>query len=147
MPTTGIVFLRWQDDPVYLVNQKLQAKLILVALLTANAFVLHRLVFTIICRAEPVPCWSGRNRLLVSASVSFSNSLWLFCAFLGVASIWDSTVGLAFVLTVALACWVALLAVVNAILALASRDRPKPQPDWIDPMKTSLSDFADLRNP
>lgn len=112
MPTTGIVFLRWQDDPVYLVNQKLQAKLILVALLTANAFVLHRVVFPILCRAKPVSCWSGRNRLLVSASVSFSNSFWLFCAFLGVASIWDSTVSLAFVVTVALACWVALLAVV-----------------------------------
>lgn len=141
----SIVFLGWQASPDYLLNPKLQGKLILVALLTVNAVVLHWHVFPVLSRSRPVSRWSTVDWRLVSTSVSFSNSVWFFCAFLGVARIWNGTVSLGFVLTVAAVCWALFFAVVNAMLSIASRDEPKPQPDWIDSMKASLSDFSDLR--
>jgi len=140
-----IVGLGLQANPDYLSNQKLQAKLVLVGLLTLNAVVLHQAVFPILGRSRPVSRWSRRDWLTVSLSVSLSNSIWLFCAFLGIALIWNGTVTLAFVLGVAALAWLLLFLTVNALLKLASRDAPKPQPDWIDSMKASLSDFADLR--
>jgi hypothetical protein len=38
-----------------------------------------------------------------------------------------------------------LVNLINLMLQLASRDEPKTTPDWIDSMKASLSDFAELR--
>lgn len=141
----AIVYLGWQASPDYLLNEKLQAKLVLVALLSANAFVLHRRVFPILQRSRPVSRWSRRDWSTVAASVSLSNSLWFFCAFLGIARVWNGTVSLTFVLTIAAVAWMVVFLLVNLFLSLASRDEPKPKPDWIDSMKASLSDFADLR--
>lgn len=141
-----IVFLGLQANPDYLDNEKLQAKLVLVGLLTLNAVVLHKAVFPILGRSRPVSRWSRPEWFTVSLSVSLSNSIWLFCAFLGVARIWNGTVSVEFVLGVAAVAWLILFLLVNAMLSLASRDEPKPQPDWIDSMKASLSDFADLRS-
>ncbi len=141
----SIVYLGFQASPDYLANPKLQAKLVLVALLTANAFVLHLKVFPILQRSRPVSRWTRGDWTTVAGSVSLSNSLWFFCAFLGIARIWNGTVSLLFVLEVAAAAWLTLFVVVNLMLKLAARDEPKPTPDWIDSMKASLSDFADLR--
>ncbi|WP_372657230.1 hypothetical protein [Hydrogenophaga sp.] len=141
----GIVWLGLQADPAYLDNPKLQAKLVLVLVLTLNAFVLHRLVFPILGRSRTVSRWSTRDWTVVAASVSLSNSIWFFSAFLGVARVWNGTVPLGFVLAVALAGWAVTFMLVNGLLMLASRDEPKGRPDWIDSMKASLSDFADLR--
>ena len=139
-----IVYLGLQADPEYLANQKLQAKLVLVGLLTLNAVVLHKAVFPVLGRSRPVSRWSRKDWLTVSISVSLSNSIWLFCSFLGIARVWNGTVSLGFVLTVAAVGWLVVFLLVNALLKLASRDEPKAQPDWIDSMKASLSDFADL---
>jgi hypothetical protein len=141
-----IVYLGLQSNPEYLDNQKLQAKLVLVGLLTLNAVVLHKAVFPILGRSRTVSRWSGREWFTVSISVSLSNSIWLFCSFLGVARIWNGTVSLGFVFAVAAAAWLVVFLLVNAMLTVASRDEPKAQPDWIDSMKASLSDFADLRS-
>lgn len=140
-----IVFLGLEANPGYLDNEKLQAKLLLVGLLTANAVVLHYAVFPILGRSRPVSAWSLKDWTIVSWSVSLSNSVWLFCSFLGVARVWNGTVSLGFVLSVALAVWLVMFLAVNAMLALASRDAPKSEPDWIDSMKASLSNFANLR--
>lgn len=141
-----IVYLGYQANPEYLANEKLQAKLVLVALLTANAFVLHRRVFPILQRSRPVSRWTRSDWTTLAGSVSLSNSLWFFCAFLGIARIWNGTVSLHFVLGIAAAAWLAVFVMVNLLLKLAARDEPKPKPDWIDSMKASLSDFADLRH-
>lgn len=141
-----IVYLGLQANPEYLDNQKLQAKLVLVGVLTVNAVVLHKAVFSILGRSLPVSQWSRKEWFVVSASVSLSNSAWLFCSFLGIARIWNGTVSLGYVLGIALAVWLVAFVLVNAVLKLASRDAPKPQPDWIDSMKASLSDFSDLRS-
>jgi hypothetical protein len=141
----AIVWMGWQSSPDYLANPKLQAKLVLVAVLTLNAIVLHKMVFPVLSRSRPVSRWSRRDWMVVATSVSLSNSLWFFCAFLGIARPWNGTVSLVFVLAVAVSMWAIVFALVNALLTLSSRDAPKAQPDWIDSMKASLSDFADLR--
>lgn len=141
-----IVFMGMVADPAYLENEKLLAKLLLVGLLTVNAVVLHKAVFPILGRSRPVSQWNRLEWFTVSACVSLSNSVWLFCAFLGVARVWNNTVSIEHVLGVALAAWITLFLLVNAVLKLAARDAPKPQPDWIDSMKASLNGFSDLRS-
>ena len=140
-----IVFIGLQANPEYLANQKVQAKLVLVGLLTVNAVILHRLVFPILGRSRPVSRWSRSDWTTVALSVSFSNSMWFFCAFLGIARVWNGTVSIEYVLTVAATAWLIVYFLVNVLLKVASRDEPKPKPDWIDSMKASLSDFANLR--
>jgi hypothetical protein len=142
----GLIALGAQGFAGHLGNPKLQGKLVLVALLTLNAFFLHRQVFPILGRSRTVSRWTRREWLTVSLSVSLSNSLWFYCAFLGVARVWNGTVSLALVLAVALLAWMVFFALVNALLFVAARDRPRERPDWIDSMKASLSDFSGLRD-
>ena len=144
---TGIVLvtLGLEANPQYLANEKLLGKLVLVALLTLNAFFLHRKVFPILGRSRPVSRWSRADWLIVSGSVSLSNSCWFLCAFLGIARPWNNAVSITFVLTVAACSWIVMFVMVNSVLLLASRDEPKEQPDWIDSVKAKLSDFAELR--
>jgi hypothetical protein len=142
-----LVWMGLTNNPLYLHNEKLQAKLILVVLLTLNAFFLHIKVFPILERSQPVSKWYRDEWTKVAASVSLSNSTWFFCAFLGIARPWNNKVPLEFVLSIALAGWAVLWLAVNIVLFLASRDAPKAKPDWIDSVKASLSDFAALGKP
>lgn len=140
----AIIWMGLEKNPAYLSNGKLQGKLVLVALLTANAVMLHRQVFPILGRSRPVSRWKSSEWAQVASAVSLSNSAWFFCAFLGIARIWNNAVSLWFVLSVALAAWAAVFMIVNGVLLLASRDAPKESPDWIDSVKATLSDFAEI---
>jgi hypothetical protein len=140
----ALVFIGLERNPQYLENEKLLGKLVLVGVLTINAFILHRKVFPILGRSRPVSRWGRGDWFTVAASVSLSNSCWFFCAFLGIARPWNNTVSIEFVLIVALCSWLLLFTMVNSVLMLASRDEPKEQPDWIDSVKAKLSDFAEL---
>lgn len=142
----ALVYLGLQANPDFLANQKVQAKLVLVALLTINAFVLHKMVFPILGRSKPVSRWTKAQWMTVAGSVSLSNSIWFFAAFLGVNRVWNGTVTIEFVLGVATIIWAVIFVLVNVMLSLYSRDEPKAKPDWIDSMKASLSDFASLRD-
>ena len=141
----ALVFLGLQANPDFFNNEKVTAKLVLVGLLTVNAFFLHRKVFPILGRSRPVSRWSRTEWTSVSVSVSLSNSIWFFAAFLGIARIWNGTVSIAYVLSVAATAWLIVFVLVNILLKVASRDEPKAKPDWIDSMKASLSDFVSLR--
>ncbi|MBK7546599.1 MAG: hypothetical protein IPI20_01730 [Rhodoferax sp.] len=140
----AIVWMGLEKNPAYLSNGKLQGKLVLVGLLTANAFMLHRQVFPILGRSRPVSRWRRSEWAQVASAVSFSNSAWFFCAFLGIARIWNNTVSVWFVLSVAVAAWSVVFVIVNGVLLMASRDAPKERPDWIDSVKATLSDFAEI---
>jgi hypothetical protein len=140
----ALVWLGLESNPLLLTNQKLQGKLVLVAFLTANAFFLHLKIFPILGRSKPVSRWGLKEWFTVAIGVSLSNSIWFFCAFLGIARAWNFAVTLQFVLGIAAAGWAVLFVAVNVVLLFASRDEPKLQPDWIDSMKASLSDFAEL---
>jgi hypothetical protein len=135
---SAFIWIGLEKNPQYLSNEKLQAKLILVALLSANAFFLHKRIFPILGRSRPVSHWTRQEWIEVAASVSLSNSTWLFCAFLGIARVWNHTVPLSFVISVAGIAWLLFLAVVISILALASRDAPKEAPDWVDWAKAAI---------
>ena len=140
----SLVLLGLAERPDYLLNGKLQGKLLLVALLTANAFMLHYRVFPILQRSQPVSHWRRREWMTVALAVSLSNSTWFFSAFLGIARDWNFLVSPGFVLLIALLAWGVLFLLVNAVLLIASRDAPKPQPDWIDAVKSSWSELGEL---
>ena len=142
-----LVFLGLDERPDYLMgNGKLQAKLVLVALLTVNAFALHHWVFPILQRSRPVSAWRRKDWLTVAIAVSASNSTWFFVAFLGIARGWNYSVSVGFVLSTALLGWATLFVGVNLVLLLASRDMPREQPDWIDAVKSSWTDLAELES-
>ncbi len=140
----ALVWMQLADNPNYLANGKLQGKLVLVGLLTLNAFVLHFKAFPILGLSWPISRWTRTQWLTVATSVSLSNSLWLFCAFLGVARVWNFTVSLWFVLTVAAVVWLCMFVLANTALAMGSRDAPKTDPDWVDMTIATVSDLARL---
>lgn len=137
-----MIWLGLRADPNYLANPKLQAKLMLVGLLTANAWVLHRFTFPKLAHARRVARWKPADFIRVAVPVAVSNSLWLYCAFLGIARPWSFQVSIGFVLGVG-ACLVAsALVVVSGVLLLAAQDRTGIQPGWIDHLKRQLGALA-----
>ena len=121
----------------YLANPKLRAKLLLVVL-AVNAVVLHRVVFPIRERARPVSRWTARSRRRVALSVGLSNSLWLYCAFLGIARPWNFTLPFWQVFALAPLLWAAFTLAIRFALTLAARDEPSGEGDWIDSTKATL---------
>ena len=113
----------------YLANPKLQAKLVLVVLLTINAFVLHRLTFPRLARGRRVARWHASDWLIVGVPVAVSNFLWMFVAFLGVARAWNGTMPFGEIMAIAAVLYGVAQAAVLAILALAASDAdPKTHP-------------------
>jgi hypothetical protein len=137
-----MIVLGLLDDPNYLSNQKLLAKLVLVLVLSINALVLHRYTFPGLARGRRVARWTFRDFLRVAVPVSLSNSLWMFCAFLGIARPWNQTVSFSFVLITAAALWLVTLAGITAILMVAAQDRTGLEPNWIDALKRRLGALA-----
>ncbi len=138
MLTLGIL-----DNPEYLSgNPKLQAKLLLVALLSVNALVLHHYTFPGLARGRRVARWKLADFLRVALPVSLSNCLWMYCAFLGIARPWSQVVSLGFVLGTATWLFALTLAAVTTILVIAAQDRTDAEPGWIDGLKRQLGALA-----
>jgi uncharacterized membrane protein SirB2 len=121
-------------------NPKLQAKILLVALLVANAFALHYVTFPRLARGRRVASWRLRDHLSVALPVGLSNSLWMYVAFLGIARSWNSTMGFGQVLAIAVVLFVISSIAVLVALRFGARDEPQQRADWIDAMKARLSD-------
>ncbi len=131
------------ERPDYLsANPKLQAKLVLVALLMINAFVLHRYTFPGLARGRRVARWKLRDFLRVSVPVALSNCLWMYCAFLGIARPWNGVVSAEFVLATAAWLFALTLAGVVTLLVIAAQDRTDASPGWIDALKRQLGALA-----
>jgi hypothetical protein len=141
---TGIamIVLGLHDNSDYLANPKLQAKLILVAVLSINALVLHYFTFPGLARGRRVSRWKPRDFLRVALPVAVSNGLWMYCAFLGIARPWNNTVSVGFVLGAGVWIVAAALAAVTTLLAIAAQDRTGQPPGWIDRVKRRLSSLA-----
>lgn len=76
------------EGTTYLLNQKLWAKVSVVALLSLNGALLHRIGFPLLQKAPFVLLHScARTRLALLGALSMSG--WLFAAFLGVARAWN----------------------------------------------------------
>ena len=141
---TGIamVALGLDADPEYLSNPKLQAKLLLVAVLSVNALVLHHMTFPGLARGRRVARWKFGDFMRVAVPVSLSNCLWMYCAFLGIARPWNHAVSLEFVLGTALWLFALTLAAVTVVLVVAAQDRTDAEPGWIDAFKRRLGALA-----
>lgn len=140
----ALVALGLNADPHYLDNEKLLAKLALVTVLCLNAVFLHRVTFPQLGRRRPVSQWRLGDHLRVALPVALSNSLWFYCAFLGIARPWNRGVSFFEVLVPGLVAFAVLALLVLAALRLAAREAPATPPDWIDSMKARLSDHAPL---
>ncbi|MDP9045542.1 MAG: hypothetical protein M3O01_12140 [Pseudomonadota bacterium] len=139
----ALIGLGWRDDPTYLSgNPKLQAKLLLVAILSINAMVLHRYTFPGLARGRRVARWKVADFLRVALPVSISNCLWMYCAFLGIARPWSRTVSMDFVLGTAVWLLAATLAGVTTVLVIAAQDRTHAEPGWIDGLKRRIDALA-----
>jgi hypothetical protein len=134
--------LRAEDD--FLHNEKLQAKLLCAGLLCANAFCLHRITFPYLRRRLPVSQWSPAGHLAVALPVALSNGMWFSCAFLGIARPWNHTVSVGMALLPGALLVVALALAILAGLRIAARELPAAEPDWLDSLKSRLSDHAPL---
>ena len=132
-----LIWLGLQEHPDYLENPKLIGKLMFVGLLTANAFVLHWLTFPLLSPPRPLWSWSVTDRLRVALPVALSNSLWMYCAFLGIARPWNNTVALLDVVGVGLGMFIAVFSGALAVMSFAVW-RGRGNARWQD----TVHDFA-----
>ena len=138
-----LVILGQQENPNYLLhNEKLQAKIAIVGLLCLNALVLHFGVFHHLSKYRPVALWSNGQRNGVALSVGLSNSMWLYCAFLGIARAWNQGMTRVDVLLIALGLFVAMTCGARLVLEIASRRECAEGGDWVDKLKRVLHDLT-----
>jgi hypothetical protein len=132
------------ERPAALANPKLHAKLLLVALLVANAVVLHRVTFPRLAQGRRVARWGVAEWLAVAVPVAASNALWLFVALLGVARTWNDTMPIGEILAAAALAYVAVQAGVCAILVIAGRPVDPGRNRWTDVVRRALASIGDL---
>jgi hypothetical protein len=139
----SMLWLGLRENPDYLAgNPKLQAKLMLVAVLSINALVLHRFTFPGLAHGRRVARWKLGDFIRVGVPVALSNGLWMYCAFLGIARPWNGTVSIGFVLGTAAWLFALTLLLIMAILLIAAQDRTDAEPNWIDTLKRHLGALA-----
>jgi hypothetical protein len=128
-------------EPDYLHNEKLLGKFVIVGLLTLNAVVLHRFTFPRLARGRSVSRWKAVDWLVVAVPVAASNSMWMFCAFLGIARPWNHAVPLGRVLELAVLLFLVVLAAVCTVLGTASRRGDAP---LLEVFRRSLASVGNL---
>lgn len=108
-------------NPEYLHNEKLQAKIILVVILTINAFALHLISLPRIFNFD-----QHDDFVKTVLPPSISNSIWFYAAFLGIARHWNYSESLAFVLLVWLMIWLLIFTAMYILIRMAKTKRSKP---------------------
>ena len=143
----AIVAMGAMERADYLSNPKLQAKVLLVVLLTLNAFVLHKLTFPRLSRGRRVARWHATDWILVAVPVAVSNFLWMFTAFLGIARPWNYTTPLRDILEVAAGLYLVAQLGVFVVLAMAARPVKPGAEGVFDKLKLSLAKVGNLGQP
>ena len=140
----GLLWIGTRDHADFF-NPKLQGKLVLVLLLTINAFDLHRITFPRLARGRSLARWRFVDWLVIVVPVSLSNCLWMFCAFLGIARPWNHSMPMRDILEIAGTLYVLALVGVGLVLAAAARQSPKDgADDFIAKLKRSLASVGNL---
>jgi len=125
-----------QQRPDFLANPKLQAKLALVALLIANAAVLHRHTFPWLALGKRLKTAAPRVVFGVALPIGASHALWLFTAFLGIARPWNFTLPAVTVLGIAAvviaASWLGVMAIVHVAARHQRARRSAAAPGALD---------------
>ncbi len=140
----AIVLFGLGERADYLDNPKLQAKILLVVVLTLNAFVLHYVTFPRLARGRRVARWHLADWILVAVPVATSNFLWMFIAFLGVARPWNYSMPMRDIFEIAAALYLIVLVGVFTILATAGRKVEPDHPGWADLLARSLAAVGSL---
>lgn len=96
----ALVINGYINDPAYLLNQKIWAKLCVVAILTLNGLFLHHFSFPRVVSSRGMFGLGNRDKVLVVLSGVISTASWLFACYLGIARQWNHTVGLGFIMLV-----------------------------------------------
>ena len=130
-----------------LANPKLHAKVLLVVLLVANAFVLHRFTFPRLAGGRRIARWHAADWLAVAVPVAASNALWLFVALLGVAHQWNNVVPFGEILSAATLSYLAVQAGVFGILVIAGTPIDPERQRWTDVVRRALASIGDLGAP
>jgi hypothetical protein len=133
----ALIWFGLQERADYLDNPKLLGKLAFVGVLTANAFVLHWLTFPLLSPPRPLWTWSVTDRMRVALPVALSNSLWMYCAFLGIARPWNHAVPLLDIVGVGLAVFASVFVGAMAVMSFAAWRR-RSGARWQD----TVHDFA-----
>ena len=128
----------------YLENPKLQAKILLVVVLTINAFILHKVTFPRLARGRRVVRWNAADWVVVAVPVAVSNFLWMFTAFLGIARPWNFAIPASEIFAIAAALYVVTQCGVVVILATAGRKVEPGQFRWADRLAHSLAALGNL---
>ena len=140
----AIVLQGVREQPGYLANPKLQAKIVLVVLLALNALVLHRVTFPRLARGRRIARWRALDWIAISVPVAASNALWLFVALLGIARAWNETMPFGTVLALGALAYAVVQAAVCAILVVAGRPIDPAGRRWADAVRTALASIGDL---
>ena len=97
----GLVTMGYLDDPAqYLLNQKLWAKVAVVALLTLNGVILHHYSFPRVTSARGITGLAYGEQTLVALTGAVSSVSWLFACFLGIARPWNHTLSFGFIMCI-----------------------------------------------
>ena len=140
----AIVWHGLGERPDYLENPKLQAKILLVVVLTINAFILHRVTFPRLARGRRVVRWNAADWIVVAVPVAVSNFLWMFTAFLGIARPWNFAIPASEIFAIAAALYLVTQCGVVVILATAGRKVEPGQFRWADRLAHSLAALGNL---
>ena len=140
----AIVVQGLSERPDYLDNPKLQAKILLVVLLTLNAFLLHYVTFPRLARGRRVARWHFADWILVAVPVATSNFLWMFVAFLGIARAWNYSMPMRDILEIAAGLYIVAQVGVFTILAMAGRKVEPGSRGWADRLARSLAAVGSL---
>ncbi len=144
----GIVWHGLLQRPDYLSgNPKLQAKMLLVVLLTLNAFVLHKITFPRLARGRRVARWRAVDWVVVAVPVAISNFLWMFVAFLGIARPWSYAMPMRDIFEIAAALYVLAQVGVFTVLAMAARNVEPERKHITDVLRRSLASLGSLGRP
>lgn len=117
----AIVALGYSEQGIhYLQNQKLQAKVILMVILTLNAIFLHKVIFPRLDQIQSLADLPPRQLLSLLSAGAISSGSWSFIAYLGVARFMNHTFSISAVLILYVA-WISLLFLGSSILFLMPR--------------------------
>lgn len=91
---SGLVLVAWGafNDPQYLANQKLWAKVAVVSVLTANGAILHHFSFPRVVSSSGVVGLGFFEKTAVASTGAVSTVSWLFACYLGIARPWNHAV-------------------------------------------------------
>jgi hypothetical protein len=118
----GLVTLGYLDNPEqYLLNQKLWAKLAVVALLTLNGIILHHYSFPKVTSSKGIMGLSYNEQTLVALTGAVSSVSWLFACFLGIARPWNYTLSFSFIMCIYIALIIGAFVVASEVMRTMRR--------------------------